>query len=111
MSWPKTVMEPLSGRSRPLASFIRTDLPHPAGPRMTRVSPGATEKEMFSRTGLTSKMMETLSKTTTGPASVELGGAGSGARVGEEVMAVLPLAEGEEHGAADDEVDHDDEDR
>ena len=37
---------------RPLASFMRTDLPQPAGPRMMRVSPRSTEKEMSFEDGL-----------------------------------------------------------
>src|ERR1700680_4629493 len=64
-SSPKTLMVPESGLSRPLVSFIRTDLPQPAGPRMMRVSAGWTVREMFWRTTFSSKAMETFSKETT----------------------------------------------
>src|SRR6266478_7786387 len=109
-SSPKTRMVPESGRMRPLASFIRTDFPPPAGPRMMRVSPRWTVKEMFCRTGLMSKVMETSSKTTTGSAESGLclvwatspGAMSAG-------MVWLP-AEDADHRAADDEVDDDDED-
>jgi hypothetical protein len=47
---PKMRTSPLSGSSSPLASFIRTLLPPPEGPRMMRVSPCATLKLMSLRT-------------------------------------------------------------
>ena len=76
ISWPKTLTEPESGRTRPLAIFMRTDLPLPAGPRRQQVSPGSMLKEMFSRTLWLSKAMETLSKTRTGPLSWDWSGWG-----------------------------------
>ena len=39
-----------------MASFISTDLPPPAGPRMMRVSPRCTLNEIFCSTGFTSKL-------------------------------------------------------
>src|SRR4029077_624945 len=99
-----------SGRMSPLASFIRTDFPPPAGPRMILVSPRWAVKEMFWSTGLISNVMETSSKTTIDSAGSEPGwvwvrftGAMSRATV------ELP-AEDSDHRAADDKVDDDDED-
>src|ERR1700755_1620491 len=103
-------MKPVSGLRRPLASFIRTDFPPPAGPRMMRVSPRWTVKEMFCRTGFMSKVIERSLKTTTGSAEsglcrvwVELPGAMSAGIVW------LP-AEDADHRARHEEIDDDDED-
>ena len=52
---PKMRISPESGVSRPLASFMMTLLPTPAGPRMMRISPWRTVKEMSLRTGSRSK--------------------------------------------------------
>ena len=67
MSSPKTQILPESGRRRPSTSFMRTDFPQPAGPRMMRVWPRSTWKEMFLRTVFWSNLMETSSKRTMGP--------------------------------------------
>jgi hypothetical protein len=59
---PKMRICPLSGWMRPLASFMSTLLPQPAGPRMMRVSPWATAKLMPLSRGLPSRpVMETSS--------------------------------------------------
>src|SRR5277367_4167538 len=111
MSSPKTWMEPLSGRMRPSTSFMRTDFPPPAGPRMIRVSPGWTAKETSLRTGLMSKVMVTSLKTTTG--SEEPGGCSLSdglTMVGLLGMGWLP-AEDADHRPGDEQVDNDDEDR
>ena len=39
---PKMVMPPLSGRTRPVASFINDDLPQPDGPTTAANSPFST---------------------------------------------------------------------
>src|SRR5579863_10200308 len=59
MSSPKRTTRPSVGRSRPLHSLRSTLLPTPAGPSRIRVSFGATENEMFSRTSGPSKDRKT----------------------------------------------------
>ena len=39
MSVPSTMIEPRSGRSRPISDFRKTDLPVPDGPSSTLTSP------------------------------------------------------------------------
>src|SRR5581483_2099492 len=63
---PKTRISPESGVRRPLASFMMTLLPTPAGPRRMRISPWQTVKETSRRTGPRSKAMETRENSTTG---------------------------------------------
>src|SRR5579863_2828747 len=102
---PKTVMVPESGRINPFASLSSTLLPLPAGPRRILVSPGETVSEIFSRTCLPSKPMETSSKTTTGceGSSCLAGGAVWGA------VTIRSEAEDVDHELADQKVDEDDE--
>src|SRR3984957_19378938 len=65
-SLPKMRTTPLSGTNRPLASFIKTLLPTPAGPRTTRVSPRSTAKLTPRSTSFSSKRRQTSSNCTTG---------------------------------------------
>src|SRR4051794_40794463 len=103
-------MLPESGRIKPLASFISTDLPPPAGPRMMRVSPRRTVNEMSSRTGFRSNAIETFSKTTTGsPAASGLCCDASRETRFWAIGSPSP-AEDADHGAADEKIDDDDED-
>src|ERR1017187_8999068 len=87
ISSPKSCMLPWSGRSSPSQSLSRTLLPTPAGPRRMRVSPGARENVMSSRTGGPSKAMGTLRKANTGSdrneqdALADAGGAEENARL------------------------------
>src|SRR6516165_10090241 len=106
MSSPKTRMVPESALRSPSASFISTDFPPPAGPRMMRVSPCVTENEIFSRTGLRSKAIETFSKTTTGSFSAGRLCVGS-SRVRTSAMA-LPLPAKDAYHRTTDEKVHDD---
>src|ERR1017187_8962944 len=114
ISWPKMRMEPESGSSRPLASLSSTDLPQPAGPRMMRVSPRSTEKEMFSSTGLTSKEMVTSLNSTTGNSTTGVWSPGgrtvAGPGVGMAAGMAGSASEDTDHGAGDEQVDDDDED-
>src|SRR5450755_4361179 len=102
---PKTVMVPESGRINPFASLSSTLLPLPAGPSRILVSPGDTDSEIFSSTGLPSKPSETSSKTTTGceGSSCVAGGAVWGA------VTIRSEAEDVDHELADQKVDEDDE--
>ncbi len=50
MFWPKSSMEPASGRWVPMMVRSRVDLPEPEPPMMTMVSPGWTSSVMPSRT-------------------------------------------------------------
>src|SRR5216683_7258577 len=102
---PKTVMVPESGFINPFASLSNTLLPLPAGPRRIRVSPGDTVSEIFSRTCLPSKPIETSSKTTTGcdGSSCVAGGVVWGA------VTIRSEAEDVNHELADQKVDEDDE--
>jgi hypothetical protein len=42
MSVPSTMIEPRSGRSKPISDFKKTDLPVPDGPSRTLTSPSGT---------------------------------------------------------------------
>ena len=46
--WPAIVMLPRLGRFRPVASFMKVDLPQPDGPTMAMNAPSATCSEMSS---------------------------------------------------------------
>src|SRR6202012_256111 len=107
---PKMRISPESGVRRPLASFMMTLLPQPAGPRRMRVSPWRTVKEMSLRTVSRSKPMETCENSTMG----EPGSRSRGARAGAGVAIALSpedanhelryeeVEEDDEHGADDD---------
>src|SRR5687767_11383008 len=44
MSVPSMMIEPLSGLSRPIRVFSRTDLPVPEGPSITQISPAGMSR-------------------------------------------------------------------
>src|SRR5207248_11627461 len=59
MSRPWNSMRPASGRSWPLTRLKRVVFPAPLGPRIPRVSPSATAKEIPSVTRRAPKLFET----------------------------------------------------
>src|SRR5579862_622347 len=67
ISWPLTQMDPESGLRNPISIRKETDFPTPLRPKMQSVWPRSTEKLTSASTGRSSKEIDTLRKTITGP--------------------------------------------
>ena len=66
---PKIEISPLSGSIKSLASFSSVLLPQPAGPKIIRVSPRSTLKEISRNTSFWSNPIDTSLNSTTGTPS------------------------------------------